>query len=78
VPDFTIERAQLAIELKVCLTAAREKELPAEINDDILAYKRSYPNMLFVVYDTGNIRDVDRFGTHFEEESGVVVKVVKH
>jgi hypothetical protein len=78
VPDFTIDRAQLAVELKVCLAADREKALPAEINDDILAYKRDYPNMLFVVYDTGFIRDVDRFGGNFEEENGVVVRVVKH
>ena len=78
VPDFTIDKAGLAIELKVCLDAAREKQLPAEINDDILAYKREYPNMLFVVYDNGHIRDVDRFAAHFEEEAGVIVRVVKH
>jgi hypothetical protein len=78
VPDFTVDRAKLAIELKVCLDAAREKALPAEINDDILAYKREYPNMLFIIYDTGRIRDVDRFAENFEEEAGVVVKVVKH
>lgn len=77
-PDFTIDTASLAIELKVCLGDHREKDLPAEINDDILAYKQEYPNMLFVVYDTGHIRDVERFSAHFEEEAGVVVKVVKH
>ena len=77
-PDFTIDKADLAIELKVCLDASREKALPGEINDDILAYKQEYGNLLFVVYDTGHIRDVDRFVSHFEEESGVVVKVVKH
>jgi hypothetical protein len=64
--------------LKVCLDEKREKSLPAEINDDILAYKQSYGNLLFVVYDTGNVRDIDRFIAHFEEEDGVVVKVVKH
>jgi hypothetical protein len=78
IPDFTVEKASLAIELKVCLDESREKKLPAEINDDILAYKQEYPNMLFVVYDTGHIRDVDRFAANFEEESGVVVRVVKH
>lgn len=77
-PDFTVDRADLAIELKVCLDEKREKSLPAEINDDILAYKQSYGNLLFVVYDTGNVRDIDRFIAHFEEEDGVVVKVVKH
>jgi len=77
-PDFTVDRADLAIELKVCLENKREKALPAEINDDILAYQQRYGNLLFVVYDTGNIRDVDRFTAHFEEAQGVVVKVVKH
>ena len=77
-PDFTVDRADLAIELKVCLDAGREKALPSEINDDILAYSREYGNLLFVVYDTGNIRDVDRFVSHFEEQDSVVVRVVKH
>jgi hypothetical protein len=77
-PDFTIDKADLAIELKICLEAAREKVLIAEINDDILAYGQEYGNQLFVIYDTGHIRDMDRFSSHFEEQSGVVVKVVKH
>jgi hypothetical protein len=77
-PDFTIDKADLAIELKVCLTDSREKALPAEINDDILAYRQEYGNQLFVVYDTGHIRDIDRFVSHFEEQGGVVVRVVKH
>lgn len=68
----------MAIELKVCLDESREKQLPAEINDDILAYRQEYGNQLFVVYDTGHIRDVERFVSNFEEQSGVVVKVVKH
>jgi hypothetical protein len=77
-PDFTIDRADLAIEIKACLDGTREKALPAEINDDILAYGQEYGNQLFVIYDTGNIRDVDRFTSNFEEQSGVVVVVVKH
>ncbi len=77
-PDFTVDQADLAIELKVCLDANREKNLPAEINDDILAYRQEYGNLFFVIYDTGNIRDVDRFGTNFEEQDTVVVRVVKH
>lgn len=77
-PDFTVDRAGLAIELKVCLDGRREKALPSEINDDILAYGQEYGNLLFVIYDTGNIRDVDRFAAHFEEQDNVVVRVVKH
>lgn len=77
-PDFTVDRAGLAIELKVCLDGSREKALPGEINDDILAYRQEYPNLLFIIYDTGNIRDIDRFAAHFEDEEKVVVRVVKH
>lgn len=77
-PDFTVDRADLAIELKVCLDRNREKALPGEINDDILAYRQEYGNLLFVIYDTGNIRDVERFVANFEEQDNVVVRVVKH
>lgn len=40
-PDFTIDKADLAIELKICLDAGRENTLIAEINDDILLMGRS-------------------------------------
>jgi len=77
-PDFTVDRAGLAIELKLCRDDRREKDLPGEINDDILAYRQEYRNLLFVIYDTGHIRDVDRFVGNFEEQEDVVVRVVKH
>jgi len=50
----------------------------AEINDDILAYKQKYRNLLFVVYDVGQIRDVEKFKYHFEQQSQVIVQVIKH
>jgi len=68
----------LATEIKFCNRKEREKEVIAEINDDILAYATKYGNMIFVVYDAGFIRDVERFTTHFENNEGVVVRVVKH
>jgi hypothetical protein len=78
VPDFTISRLDLAVEIKLSARQEREKEIIPEINDDILAYKQKYRNMLFVVYDLGFIRDVEKFGNHFEENEGVVVRIVKH
>jgi hypothetical protein len=77
-PDFTAPKSDLAIELKLCPKIEREKEMIAEINDDILAYKTKYGNILFVIYDCGFIRDVDRFIEHFEKNENVIVKVVKH
>lgn len=78
IPDFSIPRSDLVVEIKLCNRDSREKEMIAEINDDILAYKTKYGNIIFVVYDTGLIRDMDRFMGNFEENEGVIVRVVKH
>ena len=77
-PDFTIVKADLAIDIKLCSEKNREKSMIAEINDDILAYKTKYGNVLFAVYDVGIIRDVDKFKANFETQEGVLVKVIKH
>jgi hypothetical protein len=78
VPDFVIDRIDLAIEIKLCARNSREKELISEINDDILAYQTKRSNLLFIVYDTGYIRDVDRFIDSFEQNDKVIVRIVKH
>lgn len=78
VPDFTISKLDLAVEIKFSGRSEREKEIIAEINDDILAYRQKFGNILFVIYDTGFIRDIDRFADQFEENDGVVVRVIKH
>lgn len=62
----------------MCSREGREKELIEEINDDILAYKTKYGNILFVVYDLGCIRDTERFAATFEQSEGVLVRAVKH
>jgi hypothetical protein len=78
VPDFTLKKLDLAVEIKLCDNNKREKAMIGEINDDILAYKQMYGNLLFVVYDVGQIRDVERFKHHFEQQERVIVQVVKH
>ena len=77
-PDFTVPKINLAIELKLCNREGREKEMIAEVNDDILAYGTKFANLLFVVYDLGFVRDIDRFTSAFEKNQNVVVLVVKH
>jgi hypothetical protein len=77
-PDFVLSRLDLALEVKLSARAGREKEIIAELNDDILAYKTKYGNILFVVYDVGFIRDVDRFVGQFEQHEGVLMRVIKH
>ena len=63
-PDFSFGRLDTALEMKLCNRPDREKEIIAEINDDILAYRQRYGNLIFIVYDIGHIRDVDRFSKH--------------
>jgi len=78
IPNFVIDGLSLTIELKLCSHDAKEKELIAEINDDILAYATRYRNLLFIVYDLGVIRDPERFTSSFEQHPNVLVRVVKH
>jgi len=77
-PDFTMERAGLAVEIKFCNHKEREKEIIAEINDDILAYKTKYGNIVFVIYDIGCIRDMEKFSKTFENQDDIIVRVIKH
>ena len=78
IPDFSLAKINLAVEVKLCSRAEREKELPEEINDDILAYQTKYQNLLFIIYDLGYIRDIDRFCSSFEQHENVTIRVVKH
>ncbi|MBI4963689.1 MAG: hypothetical protein HY913_10465 [Desulfomonile tiedjei] len=77
-PDFVIGKIDLAVEVKLCHHDRREKEIIAEINDDILAYQTRWSNLLFIVYDVALIRDIDVFTTSFEKNENVIVRVVKH
>jgi hypothetical protein len=77
-PDFTFEKIGLAIEIKYCGEKSREKELISEINDDVLAYQIKYPNVLFIIYDMGFIRDIDRFSGSFERHDHIIVRIIKH
>lgn len=77
-PDFTFPGIDTALEIKLCNREGREKEIISEINDDVVAYKTRYPNIIFLVYDVGHIRDVDRFKEGIESQDGVIVVVVKH
>ena len=77
-PDFTFPKISLVLEIKLCDVKKREKEIIAEINDDILVYKTKYSNIIFLVYDLGHIRDIDKFKNDLEQDDMVSVKVVKH
>lgn len=76
IPDFSFNSIDLAVEIKLCKT--EEKTFIQQINDDILAYKTKFNNLLFIIYDLGVIRDVDTFKQSFEETENVIVHVIKH
>lgn len=78
VPDFSFENIGLAVEIKLCKNAGDEKAFIGQINDDILAYKTKFDNLLFIIYDLGQIRDEETFKSSFESHSNVIVQVVKH
>jgi len=78
IPDFTFPGIDTALEIKLCNREGREKDIISQINDDILAYKTKYPNIIFLVYDVGYIRDVDKFKGDIKSQKGVIVLVIKH
>ena len=78
-PDFTFKRINTVVEAKLCDAPNREKEIIAEINDDILAYKTKYSNLIFVIYDIGSIRDQELFKGSIEQaHEHVIVRIIKH
>jgi len=79
IPDFVFKKINTIIEVKLCTSTTKEKEIISEINDDIIAYKTKYGNLIFVVYDLGIIRDQEKFRNSLEENNEqIVVKVIKH
>jgi len=77
IPDFTFDDINCAVEGKFCDSDKREKEMIAEINDDIQAYSTKYKNLIFVIYDMGFIRDEEKFKQNIESRS-VVIEIIKH
>lgn len=76
IPDFSFAEIDLAVEIKLC--KSDEKKLIAQLNDDIMAYKTQFNNVLFIIYDNGNIRDIDEFKNSFEIQENVIIQIIKH
>lgn len=77
VPDFTLDAHDLALEVKLCDSPKREREIVDELNADIPAYQSRYRRILFVVFDVGAIRDVLTFQRDIENNPDIFVEVVK-
>lgn len=78
IPDFVFRLIDTIVETKFCDKEGKDKQIISQINDDIVAYKTRYPNLIFVIYDVGIIRNVDRFKNSIENQQSVIVKVIKH
>jgi hypothetical protein len=78
IPDFSFTELDLVIEIKLCTSTTTEKALISQINDDILAYQTKFGNIIFIIYDIGQIRDISRFTQSFENNDKVIIKIVKH
>lgn len=78
VPDFILQKLNLAIEVKLSKSRDKSKEIVDEINADIVSYGKKYSSILFIVYDLGTIRDELEFKHDLEKMDGVSVVIVKH
>jgi len=78
-PDFTFDDLSACLEVKLCKTGEKEKELVDEINADIPAYTTKFENVTFLVYDLGVIRDIESFRKDIEMNNPrIKVIIVKH
>ncbi|HEX7141361.1 MAG TPA: hypothetical protein VF222_02665 [Nitrososphaeraceae archaeon] len=78
IPDFYFDKINTVVEVKLCNKYEKEKVIISQINDDIMAYKTKYDNIIFVIYDLGVIRDIDEFQGIFESNENVILKIIKH
>lgn len=78
IPDFIFSKLDLALEVKLSNSTDKSKSIVDEINADIQAYSKRYANLLFLVYDTGFIRNEDEFKNGIDNKNNIIVIIVKH
>ena len=79
IPDFTIPKLELCLEVKLLKDESRKSKVIEEINADITAYSKEYKRQLFLIYDIGIIRDEIEFKHDIENsQSNIKVIIVKH
>lgn len=75
-PDFVLPALDTALEVKLCKSAEREKQIIEEIGADIVAYRKQYPIILFIVYDVATIADKESFRKGFSGEPRVLIEII--
>jgi hypothetical protein len=77
IPDFIFYELSLALEVKLIREKSQISPCIEEMSADATAYTSLYNNVLFCVYDNGEIRDVNEFQNGLEKKSGIRVCVIK-
>ena len=78
IPDFNLDKINLAIEVKYTDNNTKTKSIIDQINADILSYSKRYKFIFFIVYDKGTIRDELEFKKDLETMDGTYILIVKH
>lgn len=78
IPDFTIPKLNMCIEVKIIKDKSTKSKVIEEINADITAYSKNYERVLFIVYDLGVIRDELEFKRDIEASGKVSAIIIKH
>lgn len=78
IPDFIFSKLDLALEVKFSNSNDKSKSIVDELNADIQAYSKKYSNLLFLIYDTGFIRNEDEFKNGIDNQKNIIVIIVKH
>lgn len=77
-PDFVFESCKAVLEVKLCNSSQRSKEIVDEIGADINAYMTRFKHLVFLIYDLGFIRNPTKFKADIERNHpNVVVLIVK-
>ncbi len=78
IPDFIFSKLDLALEVKFSNSTDKSKSIVDEISADIQTYSKRYTNLLFLVYDTGFIRNEDEFKNGIDNKNNIILIIVKH
>ena len=78
IPDFVFRPLSAALEVKLIKEKSNVARIVDEINADVLAYRKGYEHVIFVVYDNGTINDIDEFKRDIEISGSTRVLVVKN
>lgn len=78
IPDFVLKKLNLAIEIKLIKGTKTVSKIIEEINADIVAYKKAYENIMFVIYDFGKIQNEEQFRSDLENIDDIRIIIVKH